>query len=76
MNYQDITASNPHVQELIARFNNHQELDSGVLDRGEKALVGAVFMDALDNPSLELPEHIEYLVIDINARLKHWEDNR
>ena len=76
MDYRDIKCNNPHVQELMTRLHANQEMDSGILDRGERALIGAVFMDVVANPNLELSEHIEYLLIDINARLDHWEKNR
>lgn len=70
-----VASANPHVQELITRFSAHQGLESGVLDRGDLALMGAVYMEVVDNRDWMPTSHIEYLLIDMNARLEHWEKN-
>jgi len=73
MNTNVVTSSNPNVQELIDRFNAHQEIDSGILDRGDIALMGAVWMEVNHNPTWHPTEFIEKLICDINARLGAWE---
>lgn len=73
MNYRNIKSDNPHVQELIVRFNAKQDIDSDFLHKSEAKLMRAVFMEVLDNADWAPTPHIEVLLIDINTRLKYWE---
>lgn len=69
-------SKNAHVTELLGRFHRHQEMDSGILDRGEIALIGAVFMETVENPEWVPSPHIENLLREINGKLDHWEMHR
>ena len=73
MHYKNISSSNSNVQEVIDRFNANQDIDADFLHRTEAKLMRAVFMEVLDNADWTPTPHIEGLLIDINARLKIWE---
>lgn len=69
-------SKNAHVTELLGRFHRHKEMDSAVLDRGEIALIGAVFMDTVEDPEWVPSPHIENLLREINGKLEHAEQHR
>jgi hypothetical protein len=69
----DISSSNPNVQELIERFKTNQDIGCDYVHRSEAKLMRAVFMEILDNPDWTPTPHIEVLLIDINKRLESWQ---
>lgn len=65
----EVRSSHPDVQELIARFNAHQEIDCPSLDGGELALIGAIYLEVVDDPDFSPTSHILQLIQTMNAKM-------
>ena len=64
-----VQSSHPDVQELIDRFNANQEMDCPALDRGDLALIGAIYMEVVDDPDFYPTSHILALIRTLNAQM-------
>jgi hypothetical protein len=69
-NVPPVKSSHCDVQELIARFNDNQEMDAPALCRGELAFIGAVYMEVVDDPDWHPTSHILELIRTVNAQMR------
>lgn len=60
----------PDVQELIARFDAHQEMDCPALDGGYLDFIGAIYMEAAHDPEFHPTPEILGLIRTVNAQMR------
>jgi hypothetical protein len=65
----DTRSEYPDVQEMVERYNRHEEFDCLALDDGHRAFIGAVYMDVTENPNWHPTPHILSLIQDINGKM-------
>ena len=60
----------PDVQELLCRFHDNQEIDCPYLDNGDRAFIGAIFNEVIDNPNYLPTINMLELIRVVNAKME------